>query len=172
MSGTIVIPNKSLFKMNEVCSITGVKPYVLRFWESEFAEINPTVSQSGQKLFSHGDIETIVLIKKLLFEDKMSIEEAKKSLLLNYNTSDQLREDIDPDQISSVDQGDGGGAESECLPDLPSETEVNNGQRELAFPLVEKNLKSHDIEKLVMAKEKINTLLSSIHQLKKRHNWS
>ena len=74
------IPNKSLFKINEVCGLTEVKPYVLRFWEKEFEEIDPIFSSSGQKLYEHKDIEAIALIKKLLFEDKMSVEEAKKEM--------------------------------------------------------------------------------------------
>ena len=74
------IPNKSLFKINEVCGLTEVKPYVLRFWEKEFEEIDPIFSSSGQKLYEHKDIEAVALVKKLLFEDKMSIEEAKKEM--------------------------------------------------------------------------------------------
>lgn len=77
MSTTVEIPNKSSFKVNEVCALTDVKSYVLRFWESEFPEISPLISSSGQKLYEHRDIEVILLIKKLLFEEKLSIEEAK-----------------------------------------------------------------------------------------------
>ena len=68
------LPKKSLFKVNEVCSITGVKPYVLRFWESEFEELSPITSSLGQKLYSAEDIEMISYVKKLLFGEKMSIE--------------------------------------------------------------------------------------------------
>lgn len=77
---TTEIPNKSSFKVSEVCAITDVKSYVLRFWESEFPEISPLISSSGQKIYEHRDIETILLIKKLLFEQKMSIEEVKGEL--------------------------------------------------------------------------------------------
>ena len=80
MFGPIEIPNKSSFKINEVCALTGVKSYVLRFWESEFSEIAPITSSSGQKLYEHRDIESILLIKKLLFEDKMTIERAKAEM--------------------------------------------------------------------------------------------
>lgn len=72
-----MIPNKSNFKFQELTPITGVKPYVIRFWETEFPEIAPLASDSGQKIYSRGDVETILKIKKLLFEDKMSIQEAK-----------------------------------------------------------------------------------------------
>jgi DNA-binding transcriptional MerR regulator len=77
MIEAVEIPNKSSFKVNEVCALTGVKSYVLRFWESEFPEIAPLMSSSGLKLYEHKDIEAILLIKKLLFDDKLSIEKAK-----------------------------------------------------------------------------------------------
>ena len=80
MSGPIEIPNKSTFKINEVCALTGIKSYVLRFWETEFEEIAPIPSSSGQKLYELKDIEAILLIKKLLFDDKLSIEKAKSEV--------------------------------------------------------------------------------------------
>jgi DNA-binding transcriptional MerR regulator len=72
-----MIPNKSNFKFQELTPITGVKPYVIRFWETEFSEIAPVGSDSGQKLYARKDVEAIFKIKKLLFEDKMTIPEAK-----------------------------------------------------------------------------------------------
>jgi DNA-binding transcriptional MerR regulator len=75
-----MIPNKSNFKFQELTPITGVKPYVIRFWETEFPEIAPVASEGGQKLYSHSDVEVILKIKKLLFEDKMTIPEAKMKM--------------------------------------------------------------------------------------------
>lgn len=77
MLETLDIPQKSLFKLDEVCTIVGVKPYVLRFWESEFEEISPLVSSTGQKLFEQKDIQVLAKIKSLLFDNKLSIEKAK-----------------------------------------------------------------------------------------------
>lgn len=73
----MMIPNKSNFKFQELTPITGVKPYVIRFWETEFPEIAPIDSEGGQKIYSRSDVEAILRIKKLLFEDKMSIPAAK-----------------------------------------------------------------------------------------------
>ena len=81
------IPNKSLFKIDEVCTIVGIKPYVLRFWESEFEQISPITSSLGQKLYSPNDVELISRIKKLLFEEKMPVEKAK-SLMLTETEKD------------------------------------------------------------------------------------
>lgn len=68
---------KAQFKFNEITSITGVKPYVLRFWESEFDQINPEINEVGQKYYSQADLSAIKKIKKLLFDEKLSIPQAK-----------------------------------------------------------------------------------------------
>jgi len=77
MTEPIEIPNKSSFKINEVCALTGVKSYVLRFWESEFTEIAPLVSSAGLKLYEHKDIEAILLIKKT-FIRRQAFHRARK----------------------------------------------------------------------------------------------
>jgi DNA-binding transcriptional MerR regulator len=84
-SPSIQIPNKSLFKSDEVCGLTGVKPYVLRFWETEFEEISPVLSEAGQKLYEHKDIEAIVVVKRMLFDEKMNIEKAKSEIKIRLH---------------------------------------------------------------------------------------
>ena len=76
------VSHQSTFKLNEVCSIAGVKPYVLRFWESEFHEISPRIDEDDIRYYDHQDIEAITLIKKLLFEEKLTIEKTKLELKL------------------------------------------------------------------------------------------
>lgn len=81
MSEQIEIPNKTFFKLNEVSNLTGVKPYVLRFWETEFNFlINPENMENGQKLYEGKDIEMFLLIKKVLFDEKVPINEAKNKI--------------------------------------------------------------------------------------------
>lgn len=75
-----MIPNKSNFKFQELTPITGVKPYVIRFWETEFPEISPISSENGQKIYARKDVEAILKVKKLLFEDKLTIPEAKQKM--------------------------------------------------------------------------------------------
>lgn len=75
-----MIPNKSVFKFQELTPITGVKPYVIRFWETEFENITPVTSDVGERLYARKDVELILKIKKLLFDDKLSIQEAKLAL--------------------------------------------------------------------------------------------
>jgi DNA-binding transcriptional MerR regulator len=84
-----MIPNKSNFKFQELTPITGVKPYVIRFWETEFEDISPVTSDSGQRLYARKDVEAILKIKKLLFEEKLTIQEAKiaiKSRVISFES--------------------------------------------------------------------------------------
>ncbi len=74
------IPEKLYYKIGEVSQITGVEPYVLRYWESEFKIINPGRTISKQRLYRRKDLEQILEIKKLLYEEKFTISGAKKKL--------------------------------------------------------------------------------------------
>ncbi len=74
------IPNKLFFKIGEVCELTDTQPYVLRYWESEFPALAPAKNNSGQRIYRRRDIETILRIKKLLYEEGFTIAGAKKRL--------------------------------------------------------------------------------------------
>ena len=74
------IPEKLFYRIGEVSRITGVEPYVLRYWETEFPFLRPRKSRSGQRLYVKKDIETIFEIKRLLYEEKYTIEGVRKKL--------------------------------------------------------------------------------------------
>ncbi len=74
------IPDKTYYRIGEVARITRVKPYVLRFWESEFKVMSPPKSRSKQRMYRRRDIETILMIKKLLYEQGFTIKGARKRL--------------------------------------------------------------------------------------------
>src|SRR4029077_799339 len=74
------IPNKLFFKIGEVCEITDTQPYVLHYWESEFSALAPAKNSSGQRIYRRRDIETIVGIKQLHYEEGFTIAGAKKRL--------------------------------------------------------------------------------------------
>ncbi len=76
----VEIPDKVFFRIGEVARITGVKPYVLRFWESEFKSLKPAKSGSGQRRYRRGDIEHVLRIKELLWERKFTIAGARDEL--------------------------------------------------------------------------------------------
>ncbi len=74
------IPDKLYFKIGEVAKITKVRPYVLRYWESEFSLIKPKKSLSKQRIYSRRDLEHILHIKRLLHKERYTLEGAKKKL--------------------------------------------------------------------------------------------
>ncbi|MBI2343299.1 MAG: MerR family transcriptional regulator [Deltaproteobacteria bacterium] len=74
------IPNKLYFRIGEVSDIVGVKPYVLRYWETEFSDVRPTKSKSGQRLYKRRDVELLLQVKQLLYEERYTIDGAKQRL--------------------------------------------------------------------------------------------
>ncbi len=78
--GSLPDDGKLYYRIGEVARITGVKPYVLRYWESEFRWMSPSKSRANQRLYRRQDIETILLIKRLLYEERFTIEGARKRL--------------------------------------------------------------------------------------------
>ncbi len=96
----VTIPDKEEFKINEVCEITGVKPFVLRYWEQEFPELAPAKQPGGQRVYRREDVELVLRIKKLLYEEQFTVAGAKKRLAeerkassgkLDKSTSDQVQ---------------------------------------------------------------------------------
>lgn len=160
MNEPIEIPNKSSFKINEVCALTGVKSYVLRFWESEFTEIAPLMSSIGQKLYEHRDIEAILLIKKLLFDDKLTIERTKgemKILMPREHLVEASFNDYAEDN-GSMDYFD----EGLLTPPITSNHSYSQTKRVLI---------ETDFQKLVMAKSKLIEILALTELLQKKNNW-
>lgn len=88
------IPDKLYYKIREVTEITGIKPYVLRYWESEFGLLNIQKSRSGQRTYRKKDIETILRIKKLLYDDCYTIAGARQKLLGSRKEKDKVRETL------------------------------------------------------------------------------
>jgi DNA-binding transcriptional MerR regulator len=74
------IPNKLYFRIGEVAKLAGIKPYVLRFWETEFAGLGPKKSGTGHRLYRRKDVELVLEIKRLLYDKRFTIEGARKVL--------------------------------------------------------------------------------------------
>lgn len=156
MNKVIDLPSKDKFKMNEVCGLVGVKPYVLRFWESEFQEISPATDTEGQKLYSQQDIESIALIKKLLFEDKMTIEKAKHEITLRMIQFKDKKGPLPLGQDIS----------------LPEEVEKIEELKITDEELKAGGLSEEEMERLVIAKSKIESMVSLTNSLKQTHHWN
>src|SRR6266700_8264374 len=75
----ILIPDKLFFRIGEVSKLTETKPYVLRYWETEFPQLQPE-RKSGHRLYRRKDVETVFAIKRLLYEEGFTIEGARKHL--------------------------------------------------------------------------------------------
>lgn len=74
------LPNKLFFRIGEVSRLSGLEPYVLRYWETEFPQIKPDKGTSGQRLYKKKDLENILQIKQLLYKDGYTIAGARKKL--------------------------------------------------------------------------------------------
>lgn len=74
------IPDKLYFRIGEVARLAGIKPYVLRFWETEFPALGPRKSGTGHRLYRRKDVEMVLEIKRLLYEKRFTIEGARKFL--------------------------------------------------------------------------------------------
>jgi DNA-binding transcriptional MerR regulator len=74
------IPEKPFYKIGEVCEYTDTQPYVIRFWESEFPQLAPAKGRSGQRVYRREDIDLILRIKKLLYEEEYTIAGARRRL--------------------------------------------------------------------------------------------
>jgi DNA-binding transcriptional MerR regulator len=74
------VPGKSLFRIGEVSRLTSTKPFVLRYWETEFPMLQPVKSPKGHRLYRREDIETVFTIKRLLYDEGFTIAGARRHL--------------------------------------------------------------------------------------------
>jgi DNA-binding transcriptional MerR regulator len=74
------IPDKRYFRIGEVGRLLNVQPYVVRYWESEFKTVRPIRTRSDQRLYRRRDVEELLLIRKLLYEENFTIHGARKQL--------------------------------------------------------------------------------------------
>lgn len=74
------LPDKLYYKIGEVAEVAQVKTSVLRFWETEFAFLNPEKSTTGQRLYSKKEVELVLHVRRLLYDEKYTIEGVKKKI--------------------------------------------------------------------------------------------
>lgn len=108
----ISIPEKLFFKIGEVCEITDVQAHVLRYWESEFPMLAPQKNRAGQRTYRKRDVEMVLRIKELLYEDQYTIAGAKKKLSSELRGASKLKV-VTPDM---------GAPSTAAAPPLPSQT--------------------------------------------------
>ena len=99
------IAKKAYYSIGEVCNLTGLKPHVLRYWETQFEVLSPTKNRAGNRVFRPKEIELILLVKHLLYEEKYTIEGAGKRLL-EMRKSGELAEErqdiLEPEVLAGM----------------------------------------------------------------------
>lgn len=73
-------PVQEFFSIGEVCDLTGLKPHVLRYWESQFRFLNPAKNRSGNRVYQRREVELVMLVKHLLYDEKYTIEGARQKV--------------------------------------------------------------------------------------------
>ena len=83
---------KMYYSISEVSEMTSLKPYVLRYWESEFPSLRPSKNRAGKRIYRSSDVDQVLAIKKLLYEKKFTIEGAKTQLKSAPDNSNEPRD--------------------------------------------------------------------------------
>lgn len=85
----VVIPDKLYFRIGEVSKLSRLPAYVLRFWESEFPQLHPNKSSTGQRMYRRRDVENVMMIKRLLYEEGFTISGARQHLRAETKAKEQ-----------------------------------------------------------------------------------
>jgi DNA-binding transcriptional MerR regulator len=90
------IPDRLYFRIGDVSELVGVEPYVLRFWESEFPMLQPRKSKTGQREYKRKDVELLLEIKRLLYDEGFTIPGARKAMRERSRGGRKKRENSEP----------------------------------------------------------------------------
>lgn len=99
------IAKKAYYSIGEVCDLTGLKPHVLRYWETQFDVLHPTKNRAGNRVYRPKEVELIMLVKNLLYKQRYTIEGARQKLreLRREKQLQDEREDIlEPELLESM----------------------------------------------------------------------
>jgi DNA-binding transcriptional MerR regulator len=102
----VAIPPKLYFRIGEVSELTETKSYILRYWETEFPSLRPLKSVSGHRLYRRQDVEMILRIKRLLYEQGFTIEGARKQLAGDVSSTGEPKRprplELDGTQLKAI----------------------------------------------------------------------
>ena len=100
-------PVQEFYSIGEVCELTGLKPHVLRYWESQFKFLNPAKNRSGNRVYQRKEVELVVLVKHLLYVEKYTIDGARQKVD-EHRKKGQLkpnaRRALDVHTLASIEQ--------------------------------------------------------------------
>ena len=151
--------------MNEVCEICQIKPYVLRFWDTEFEQIESIVNSAGKKLYQKKDIIVISVLRELLFDRKLTIEKARHELsLVDFNQLilNQLEEESASNSVINQELSDDFEHSEEVEEVI--ESDEQQVQELPSFSVTQ-------MDQINQTKEMLSSVLDRITSLKHRYNW-
>ncbi|NJD17733.1 MAG: MerR family transcriptional regulator [Gemmatimonadetes bacterium] len=99
------IAKKAYYSIGEVCDLTGLKDHVLRYWETQFDVLNPTKNRAGNRVYRPKEIELILVVKHLLYEEKYTIEGARKKLQemrKSGELAEERQEILEPEVVAGM----------------------------------------------------------------------
>lgn len=99
-----LFPEKLFYKIGEVSRIVGVESYVLRYWETEFPVLEPRKSKSGQRIYTKRDIDLILQIKKLLYDEKYTIDGVRRKLGGNIGQAESAASEVTAEEITAEER--------------------------------------------------------------------
>lgn len=119
------IAKKVYYSIGEVCDLTGLKPHVLRYWETQFEVLRPTKNRAGNRIYRSKDVELILLVKNLLYEQKYTIEGADNKLTqmrAEGELEDGRQEVLTPEFLETM-KAELNDLRNTLTPDSPSDAE-------------------------------------------------
>lgn len=100
-------PVQEFFSIGDVCTMTDLKPHVLRYWESQFRFLSPAKNRSGNRVYQRREVEMVLLVKQLLYEEKYTIEGARQKLDVWRKSGDiksAARTGLDLDTVARLER--------------------------------------------------------------------
>jgi DNA-binding transcriptional MerR regulator len=106
-------PVQEFFSIGDVCSLTELKPHVLRYWESQFKFLSPAKNRSGNRVYQRREVELILLVKHLLYTEKYTIDGARKKVEEQRRAGGEtlrgaIRAALDRETLGSLERDLGG----------------------------------------------------------------
>lgn len=101
------IVKKAYYSIGDVCELTGLKPHVLRYWETQFSALRPSKNKAGNRVYRPKDVELVNLIKNLLYEQKYTIEGANRKILdirKEGELPETRRESLTPELLAGMEE--------------------------------------------------------------------
>jgi len=160
MTEKIELPDdQEFFKLNEVCKLANVQPYMLRFWGTEFEQLETTTTDTGQRLYSRQQMDLILQIRRLLFDEGLTIAGARREVdkLVESGTLDFDGEPPEPPPAKKAAKKKAPEKKTADKAAEPPEPEPKQD----AAPEVDKTAAA-DVQPLLTALEKVRTELAEV----------